>query len=145
MKNARGSSILMVILLTAVATIAFTTVWQSSMFTLDVALQRLAYEQRYHATCGILNYGIAVCKNRFDELSKHEITMSVQPWPADMLQECSGHLIMKPTSDGVVVQGKLQENNTVVCALSCRVHELPINNNPDMKTLAISEWRHETT
>jgi len=86
MKHSNGSAILIVILFMSVLSIFCISLWQSSSLFHDISLQRLAYEQKYRAAQGGLNYAIAFCRKNFDDILKackergQTYQIELEPW-----------------------------------------------------------------
>jgi hypothetical protein len=115
----QGSVILMVLMLLAVLTIAGFTVLRNNIFLVDGLLMREQYTKQYHATEGLMRYGIGLGTQYFDALKHYqkEITVEVGAWPLNT-SLYTGKLLFMPNEQGIKIQALLEKENQTCCTIT---------------------------
>src|ERR1700722_13718357 len=106
-----GTSLLMVLLVTSILSVVITSVWRTTTYTFDIAVQRARHESRFRATQGLLNYGIALCSENFDQLIQEDNEFTqLFDWPESNQLKFKGELLIPPDNESCIIHVLLLEN-----------------------------------
>lgn len=110
----KGSSMLMVLLVTSLLGIIIMSVWHTSMYNVEIAYARAQEQQRYNQACGILNYGIGFVRENFEKIKEQGNTISI---PIDHLaqretQKVPANIEIKSDGKKVHITASLLFNTT---------------------------------
>ncbi|MCX5922019.1 MAG: hypothetical protein NTX86_01695 [Candidatus Dependentiae bacterium] len=123
MKNKKGSSLLMVLFVVSALTILITMVWRNTTLALDMALQRVAYEQQLRLAEGVLNYGVLYAKIHYDQLiesEEEEHVITLDRWPSKIAALYVTKVILKSASEPISIIAQLYKDNNLVLIVSCQ-------------------------
>jgi hypothetical protein len=107
--NRHGFSVLIILLLMSMIIFLASNFVRSTIFLVDISMEREEYERRYQATIGLLNYGIAMIYQSGEQFffpsDNQEITITFQSWPLGIQNPYQAQLTIKPdeTLEGAVV------------------------------------------
>ena len=137
-----GSTILLVVFITTAIITLSTMIWRSSMLSLDVALKRHQYEQLHKATEGLLNLGIALCKENKTKLKKKQqsYTCALSSW---IQIDGTAHdgTITIAYNEHFGVEAVLKKADTPIFKFSCSLREQ--NDDAKHTYLIVDNWRAE--
>lgn len=140
----KGSSIVLVVFITAAIVIVVSSLLRTRTYQHDVALQRQSHEYYFWATQGLLYYGISLRKLYGFEWMQQQKIITISSWPDNNPYETSGKLIFTGTHDNQKIMAKLAHNNKVVCILSCNLTLIKTDLLDEKEQLVVSEWHQET-
>ena len=120
--NIPGSALIVVMLITSVLLICMINIIRSSTYMHDIALKRQRYDQQYHLTEVLLDYGIIWCK-QYGEIasfdSQNTVSLTFDSWLSDMMSGYNAKLIIKKIKDGYTLNAHLIKDDNVLIILSC--------------------------
>jgi hypothetical protein len=145
MKNKQGSIIIFIIILLSALGICVAGVWHSMVFALRISHKRQLYEQRYRATEGLLIYGIALCKQNWEQINNTSASLEskvcIPSWPSGDGQSYDGLLTIKQLEpDHIKIRAALLKGPVEVCALSCSLKKETIEGSDESARFIINEW-----
>jgi len=117
----KGSSLLMVLLVISLLSVSVMTIWHSTTYTVDIAMQRARYEQHFNAAQALLNYGIACAQENFDRvlLESGKIIIPIDNWIVYQTTSYKGELSFALDNKNIAIQASVFESNNKVCGLQC--------------------------
>jgi len=142
----KGSAILIVILVMSAVTIICINIWRATVLTADFSYKRQAREQKFQIAQGVLNYGIALCKDRFKILEQHTtkgeaIELDVGSWKIDDHISYKGKLVVVPKGNSVHLQASIIEGSSCGFSLGCQLHQKTVGSGKDaVHYFQISNW-----
>ncbi len=142
-----GSSILLVLLLTMVLGISLMNSMRSAIYMLDIARKREQYQEQYHATQGLLNFGITYAIRQNIKQNNDPFVINIGQWPPCNKNNYQGRLkITKTKTDPALhLESLLVQNEVPVCILSCRLSKQKNNllfNGREKEWFVISNFQY---
>jgi len=144
-KNLSGSTILIVVLVISAIVICTTITWQGSAFLENLVLKRQKYEQKYRFTEGLLNYGIAFCKQNYDMIQLKRASFKgkksfciplVDGWQIDSHQKYGGKVYVTVHKKSIDLKAVLIKGGKRGMILSCNISRCSLpkeKHNPEKK------------
>ena len=141
-KLKKGSSIILVMIITTFLSLLLYGFWHKTSFLFDLVVQREKFYKNYYLTETALNYGMQYAKNNYDTflskdfLFKLPITLNVDflKSQAEWAQNLSLKLFIDRVKINKIFEKKLwltsflQNNEKVLCKLSCKLKKEVIQN-----------------
>lgn len=144
-----GSSLVVVMVVTTVLLICFTSLWQALSLATDTALKRQNHEQLFRATDALMIYACNLCKNNFHilkeqaHIQKNSINLkSFSTWPLDKSQKAQGKIEVSAQGEALKIQVYLAQNERSSSSLSC-ILEQEEGDDSGYCRYSISSWSHE--
>lgn len=100
MQAQRGSAIICVLMATGGLLTLMSLITRYTTYGIDIAHQRVLYEQRYFAARGLLNYGLLLAEK---SIVQDRETIRIDKWMA----EYTGNIIVSTKDDTVEVHADL--------------------------------------
>ncbi len=143
-----GSTILLVVFVMSTIIICCSTIWHSTSFLSDMAIQRQKYEQRYRIAEGILKFGIAFCKDTYKNIKKlkskgkNKFEIDAGFWKIDDTIGYNGKVFVT-IKDDLCLQAVLLDDKKEVFRVGCTLSK---SDNKDNKvklndTFIIHGWK----
>lgn len=148
-----GSSLLLVLIVVSAVMLCVTATWKSASLMFDIVLKKQKHEQLFRSTEGLLNYGIAICKDHFSQLimegqkGNNDCVITFAQWPVGNSDDYKGSVRLISEQNRINVYAKLFTlDNTVSCSLSCVVQaEVADNEEQNIAALHVNDWKYLTT
>lgn len=135
-----GSSMILALVCTAFMVMLCTNFWKTASLLSDLACKRESYEQRFRATEGLLNCGIASAQHNFTST-----TLFFSAWPIGDQRVYEGRVEVAAKKDEAVVTAHLLHKQETVCSLRCVVQELHSDvsdSSEDKPSMRVMGWEN---
>ncbi len=142
-----GSAILTVVVVMSAVVFICLNILKCSGLNTKLILKRQNREQIYRLTEGVLNYGVALCKQRFATLQQkalkgeNPIALEVGTWKLEGHSPYKGKLIITPYKRSVKLEAMMCHQHKCIFQLSC---DLECKRNKQKKpTFFVSRWKED--
>ena len=144
----KGSVLFLVLTVIAVLTLWSSILFRSIALTYDLSCQRYWYEQKMAACEGVINYGIALCKQNFHALTAsdgpYSMAFNVGQWNVQN-KKVAGKLVVTVDKKKVILGatlGKESQNKQIIqCTVSEESDAAGYEGEKTKRQFLISEWR----
>lgn len=109
-----GSSLLLALFCTTFLVIMCANFWKVATLVHALSHAKQLHEQRFRATEGILTWGIAVAKHKFESDKR-----IFRGWPVGDFRSYDGLLELSKNNNEMTLYAQLILDKEVVCSLSC--------------------------
>lgn len=123
--------------------------WRSTTFMIDIGIQKQQYYEKYYLVEGLLNYGLALSKQHFNEIKKYtEFSMTnviIEPnnWlPTSYAQKYKPQLIINPLEhlNAFKLESSLWEGPKRICGLECHLYRIR-NEKKNEERFLVDKWQ----
>ena len=143
-----GSAILIVVLVMSAVMIVCLNMWRATALTTDLACKRQEREQRFRIAEGVLNYGIALCKERFESLKilakagEKTIELDVGKWEVKGQPPYNGRLEVLLKGKTVQLTASIIAEATCAFAVGCNLEQKTIGKGKNaVNYFQVSNWK----
>jgi len=139
-----GSTLLIVFFIMTALLIAGAALWHSTSLMVQIGHMRQQHVQQEYLTEGLLQYGVACCKEQINYLieqarsGKKSHTFSLQKWPPSTGMH-TGIITCEMTEKYCMLRAQLLEKQVMCCAAQCRVY-FKLNGKKKLTSLYIDGW-----
>jgi hypothetical protein len=133
-----GGALIIVMITVSILMLTGFGIYRSVMLLTEIVNKKQQYEQRLYFAQGLLNYGVALCRENADVLyaatdKKHQYVVSVQVFNR------KGIITLTASNDVVYVQGAVHEQGHAVGCVRCAVRAY-YQGTAKQRTLIREEW-----
>lgn len=144
-----GSTLLIIFFIMTALLIAGSALWHSTSLMVQIGHMRQRHVQQEYLTEGLLQYGIACCKEQINYLveearsGKKSHTFSLQAWPPTA-GIYIGIIQCDIKEKYCMLTAQLLENQVMCCTAQCRVY-FKINPKKKLTSFSIDGWTLNAT
>jgi len=143
-----GSAILMVVLVMSAVIVVCLNMWRATALTTDLVFKRQEREQKFRIAEGVLHYGIALCKERFESLKKlakagqELVELDVGRWTVAGHSSYQGKLEVLLKGDTVQLNASIIAESACAFGIGCQLQQKTAGSGKDsVAYFVISNWK----